>query len=290
MLKKHQIKILCRQHNKSGTGVVINYLLESFKCELISRVKIRTVIKDDSLYICIQPTAVIVGLVNVIKKKSRCLLIFDSHPLSLGSPIRIVCYWLTAFFAYLLCKSSICFVPNGPLARLFPFNKFVVCNWFPIVKPKFKFLNPNHLNGFLYYGTYSNAKSANIFSNIDTYPVPKFFKGFCENLSPPTDIKHVTIQEIEGYRPILVVTSKIESYGLAFREYIKSGGFVIFMRRAQLDDRVKNAVYVFGKQPPDFKILKTIDEHFDQSNYEACSYPSLFDQIYIKAFSDCAIL
>lgn len=289
MQKITNYTVIYKSTDRGGTSVVISFLLKNINPNLYRINNIFDILPldmRDTIIIAIQPTACFCLFFNfLLKRVSKHIYILDSHPLGFGSSfkfyIKSVLYYLFAFILFLFKLSSNVIVPNGPISSFFPFNRFNISNWDYFIIPKFKgkhledvkvyqFLGtPSIEKGFLKYISFSSKTNLNCYVT-GYYPDQKLYSYFTKNMFYKGLISDSVVNPLSD---ILVWTSSYESYGLVFREFIASGGSVLFLRSFNSFDRIKNAVYVLGKynstyEQTFFKIIKNFDQEliFDIKN------------------------
>jgi len=250
--------IICKENKIGGTGTVIDYISKKIEAKIIltKDFKFNCILNesDNKKYIAIQPTAIIkLLLFNLLKPDIRIYYIFDAHPFGFERNIislmtKPILYWLSALLAWLFIDKKRIVIPDGPLKHIFPFSNFTVCSWDHLVKNKFKKKYSTTVNhSFLYYGTISKQKNIGSFLKFTRNNPEYRYKiiGLKDN-SFTTD-KYQGVfdgSNINCHEDILCWCSKYESYGLSFREYVLSGGSLIFLRKYNTSDRIKNSIYL----------------------------------------------
>jgi hypothetical protein len=244
--------IVCKSQNIGGTAVVIKFLKNKFKAKIINP-NLKFIISNSSvsdIYIAIQPTGVFfLFLKQLINRSKQFFYIFDTHPLSINSSTKRIIYILTAFFLFLLNDKTKLIIPDGQLLNIWPFCKFTNCSWRSLVKKRFTLHNLEEDKPcFFYYGTiskfkkyYNFIKFAKANNNFHAYSL-----GYLEMSISKEDnqfYKGILKNSFFAKSDIMVWTSFHESYGLSYREYVKSGGNVLFLRDLNPYDGIKNAIY-----------------------------------------------
>jgi hypothetical protein len=259
--------ILCKYSKIAGTGVVINKLQLKLKCEVLEIRNPFFIFDKTKHYIVIQPTAVLASVFNLLIGRRNFTIILDTHPLSLNGMHKTIAYCLSILLLKSVINKNKLIIPNGPIAELFKFMNLTVCNWDLFVEQKFVFTQKEIAKALLYYGTYSVKKSSENFNLFNLNGYKKLLCGIVVDVEPCDNIVQVEFDEISKILPILVWTSKLESFGLVFREYVASGGPVIFLRRPFESDRIFNGVYIDGKcEFPD--LIEIIIDKFPQFSIE----------------------
>ena len=143
-----------------------------------------------------------------------------------------------------------CIVPSGPISKIWPFSSFKHCNWSFMVDAKFLKNGRRSYEHFIYYGTLSIKKG--FINYLKFYRKKYSFSavGYLEEKSLINNcINYFGINNdnyINTNAELLVWTSKLEAYGLVFREYVKSGGAVLFLRKYNKTDRIHNGIYLYS--------------------------------------------
>jgi hypothetical protein len=208
------------------------------------------------------------------------------HPLGFKDIYKTIAYIFLSFGIYIFVNKSSLIIPNGNLASFFPYSRFTICSWDNFVMHIFNssFKDKLQYDKFIYYGNMSRKKSFPNFIKFANFYKLSSYKflalGYLSNVGTRCDsVKFInSITEVDSCSDILVWTSKFESYGLAYREYIQSNGFLIFLRKKLINDGVENAVYMHSYDQSTPLILFKIKENFKQSLIIS-NYTSLFDYI-----------
>jgi hypothetical protein len=236
--------------SNGGTISVINFLKSRFDSIGIDTLKDVNFIGDYCI-IAIQPKSNIYLFLNNKIPHKRKIFIFDTHPSALPLYKSIVYYILAIILKILKLKAL---VPNGPISKIWPFSLFEVVDWSVFInKNKINIDTSLESNSFIYMGTCSKLKNFDQFLSFALLNNKIRFKiaGYIEYKN--FDIsKFDNIGEFDGFtkfdNSILLWTSRIESYGLLFREYVESGGKVVFIRAPDSFDSIQDSIYIQGKK------------------------------------------
>lgn len=240
--------IYANHSSNGGTISVINLLKSRFDSIAIDTLKGVNFI-GDYLIIAIQPKSNIYLFLNYKIPRKRKIFIFDTHPSALPLHKSIMYYILAIVVRILKLKALI---PNGPISIMWPFSTFEVVDWSVFVnKNKINIDTSITPNSFIYMGTCSKLKNFEQFLSFAFLNKNIRYKiaGYVEYKS--FDIsKFENIGEFDGFtkigNSILLWTSRIESYGLLFREYVESGGKVVFIRPPDPFDLIRDSIYIHG--------------------------------------------
>ncbi len=273
---KKKLFILTNENGVGGTITILNELKKIYNVEVINIYKLRYLKKGENI-LAIQPKSILKLLLLSMVKNCRDYYLFDTHPCSLGL-IKGLVYRITAII--LLSKTKRCIIPAGPLASLFPFNKFIKINWYNFVTKKFEIICKNDNNKFIYLGTISKKKyfqnfiifiKKNKIQNLSIY-------GYLinTNLIPEIFFKYykgIYKSDIVLNEKILVWTSIFESYGLIFREFIESGGKVLCLREPNKYDLVQDGIYICDSFNSDYyELILSLLEIANQKNLKEKFY------------------
>lgn len=260
--------IVCRNDNIGGTGTIISKLKKLIHSDIyflkpgfISNIASLKYSKA-KIIIAIQPKAIFYLLIfSLINGDKKVIFIFDAHPLGFGSSIkqfilRVIPYFLMSLFAYCFIPKKFLIIPDGPLNKTYPYKHFTFCSWDEFIEPKFFYADSNNSQDdfteyLLFYGTPSKEKQFNNFVILAKNNVTLHFKvvGYkTRTLDSNLNILNY-YGTYNGYNininsDILIWTSKFESFGLSYREYVYSGGRLLFLRNILITDQIKNAIYL----------------------------------------------
>lgn len=224
---------------RGGTGLVIR-TLESALCAVTFSSKDVFSLPNTSedTVIAIQPLGVLSLFLNslLLVNKRRLFFIFDTHPGSLRITKNLT-YRLLAWAVLCRFGPARCIIPHGPLTAQPIFCKMTAIDWSIFVNSYCRVGASQFFSGqdLIYVGTNSRKKRfpyllrfwkslgpdvglkilAYNTSSLENYPRVKLLE--CKN-------------EIDVKSGLFVVTSALESYGLAFKELYRSGGKGIFIR------------------------------------------------------------
>lgn len=260
--------IVCGNDNVGGTGTVISKLkklivsdIYFLKSGLISNIAILKYSKAKTI-IAIQPKAIFNLLIfSLINRDKKLVFIFDAHPLGFGSNLKqliasTIPYYLFALFAHCFILRKYLIIPDGPLKKMYPYKYFTICSWDEFIEPKFvnaDFKNScdDSIESLLFYGTPSEEKCFNNFvklakkNNFLNFKVVGYKTKILESHSNILNYYGAyNGNNININYDILIWTSKFESFGLSYREYLCSGGGLLFLRNILSTDQVKNGVYL----------------------------------------------
>jgi hypothetical protein len=224
------------------------------------------------IYIAIQPKAIVYLLLwKFSRRKKKIVFIFDAHPLGFVETVfdyivKALPYYLISLLSWQTVDSRFLIVPDGPLRNFYPYNNFTTCAWDEFIENRFACYNfSENKTCLLYYGTPSKAKRFNSFLSLHKHNKALILKvvgyktkllDFYSNLinyCGKFNGKNIHINS-----DIMVWTSRHESYGLSFREYVSSGGRLLFLRQFLISDRIENGVYLDLKTP-NLKNLKILN-------------------------------
>lgn len=270
--------IICRNKSVGGTGTIISILETTLNASILFlkgsvRENFKSFEKANAdIYIAIQPKVIVYMLLwKFIRRKKKIIFIFDAHPLGFVSSVfdyitKSLPYYLISLLSWHTINRRFLIVPDGPLSNFYPYKNFTICAWEEFIEERFTEHNfGENKTCLLYYGTPSKAKQFCRFLFLHKYN--KFLSlkvvGYKTNLLD-TYSKLLNYcgkfngKNINISSDIMVWTSKHESYGLSFREYVSSGGRLLFLRAFLNTDRIKNGVYLDLKNP-NFINLKIFD-------------------------------
>jgi hypothetical protein len=265
----NDLYIYANDKSRGGTITVIEMLSQIYNIRLIKISDIKS-LNENSLVIAVQPKSIFILFFVSFFKKINDYYIFDTHPRAL-SFIKKSAYILISVLL-ILRKNNKGLVPNGPMSNIWPFKLFRIVDWSIFIKSKFKLDSQSTYNGFVYIGTCTPEKGFTKF--IDFYKVNSKHKfnvlGYATNNAIREIKEHYAGEYNEGMKlenNLLLWTSSIEAFGLTFREYVKSGGKVVFLREPDEFDRVKDAIYVYGDEYKDLaNVLYAISKIASQEN------------------------
>lgn len=282
-----QYLIICGNKSVGGTGTVISILertlnasilyLESSVCKNFKSFE-KT---NTDLYIAIQPKAIAYMLLwKFFRQKKKIVFIFDAHPLGFVSSVfdyitKALPYYLISLLSWKTIDKRFLIVPDGPLGNFYPYNNFTICAWEEFLEARFTGHNSGENKPcLLYYGTPSKAKRFNSFLSLhkDNKDLTLKVVGYKTNLLDSHSNLFNYCGKFNGENinltsDIMVWTSRHESYGLSFREYVSSGGRLLFLRPFLNSDRIEYGVYLNLKKPNFSKLnIFNILSKFPQKN------------------------
>lgn len=275
--------IIYKENSLGGTSTVVKYLQNKLDAKIITQYESDLIFCKNSKIIVMQPKAILYCALNNLFKKKNLFFIFDTNPYSFKSNIKKITYYIISVLAYIFFKRERCIIPYGPLVRIWPYSRFTLCSWYNIVSNKFynKVEKNKSLKSFIYHGTISKKKGYQKFLKFYDKNYDFLSFGYIEEKNLFRSF--ITYSGVDKFdvnlnNNLLVWTSSLESYGLLFREYIKSNGSVIFLRKFDPTDRVENAIYINSNSYKNLHNLVLnianrfpqkllIDEKIDLSNY-----------------------
>ncbi len=272
-----QYLIICGNKSVGGTGTVISILERALNASILY---LESSVGDNfksfekanaDIYIAIQPKAIVYMLLwKFSRRKKKIVFIFDAHPLGFVSSVfdyitKSLPYYLISLLSWLTVDNRFLIAPDGPLSNFYPYNNFTICAWEEFIEERFTGLNAGeNKTCLLYYGTPSKAKRFNSFLSLhkDNKALSLKVVGYKTNLLDSYSSLFNYCGKFNGKNinlasDIMVWTSRHESYGLSFREYVSSGGRLLFLRPFLNSDRIENGVYLDLKTP-NFKNLNIL--------------------------------
>lgn len=256
--------IVCGNRTVGGTGTIISILLRTLNANILYlensvSANFNSFEKSNAdLYIVIQPKAIFYMFFwNLFRRNRKVVFIFDAHPLGFISSIfdyitKALPYYLISLLAWVTFDRKFLIVPDGPISTLYPYKKFTTCAWHEFIESRFtKYNSIETKTCLLYYGTPSKAKQFNNFLSLSNGNADLNLKvvGYKTNLIDVNSNSYNYCGTFDGENinitsDIMIWTSNYESYGLSFREYVFSGGRLIFLRPRLNSDRILNGVYL----------------------------------------------
>jgi len=247
--------VLYDPNSRGGTITLARVLCDRFGFKHIDGASLNG-LPADAVVIAVQPMSLIRAVIaKMMGLKARVIYVFDTHPMSLKPLLKRAFYVLFAFAFVLLRKTDDCVVPNGPLSQVWPFKFFNICDWGELVEERFCGSIDGRVlrDGYMYIGTCTAEKGFNRFqsfvidNNMSDYCVVGYVDDSSKLCVDGDQYLGEYDEKLNFDNKILLWTSSVESYGLVFREYVKSGGVVCFLRPPCPGDNVSDAVYVYGK-------------------------------------------
>jgi hypothetical protein len=256
--------IICGNKSEGGTGTIISILEIALNASILYLeatvgANFKSFEKSNAdIYIAIQPKAIFYMLLwKFARRKKKIIFIFDAHPLGFISSVfdyitKALPYYLISLVSWKTVDRRFLITPDGPLSNFYPYRNFTICAWDEFIEKRFTEHNSAQNNTcLLYYGTPSKAKRFKSFLSLHKNNKDLSLKvvGYKTKLLDfhsnelhycgKFDGKNINLSS-----DIMVWTSRHESYGLSFREYVSSGGRLLFLRPFLNTDRINNGVYL----------------------------------------------
>lgn len=281
--------LIGNENADGGTAQVIRHLKKQLNCTVIQPRDLCSIRpREYDRFIAIQPKGIFWAIVHrMLNPEIKYqYFIFDTHPSSLNI-LKRWCYISLAFLALRTVGSSQCLVPNGPLAKIYPFSKMTRLNWSIFVAQLYSKVSKRDAcerAELAYIGSISSAKKA--FRAFHFWrdagkPILRIMAYGAENLSLIKGLKIVTNRsDFDLNKCLLLVSSDIEAYGLAFKEFSKSGGQIVFLRELDGTEEVKNPLSFVGKPTPkSLLIVRKFIEIFPQEFLPDQQFPCIYSYL-----------
>jgi hypothetical protein len=270
--------IICGNKSIGGTGTVISILERTLNASILylessvyNNFKSFEKAKAD-IYVAIQPMAIFYMLLwKFARRKKKIVFIFDAHPLGFVATVfdyitKALPYYLISLLSWQTVDRRFLIVPDGPLSNFYPYKNFTICAWEEFIENRFIGCNSaQNETCLLYYGTPSKAKRFISFLSLhkDNKALSLKVVGYKTKLLDVYSNLFNYCGKFNGKNinltsDIMVWTSRHESYGLSFREYISSRGRLLFLRPFLNSDRIENGIYLDLKTP-NFKNLNILN-------------------------------
>jgi len=259
-----QFLIICGNKSVGGSGTIISILERTLSASILYlensvAANFKSFEKANTdFYIAIQPKAILYMLLwKFTRRKKKIVFIFDAHPLGFVSSIfdyitKALPYYLISLLCWKIIDRRFLIVPDGPLSNYYPYKNFTICAWEEFIEARFSRHNSaENKTCLLYYGTPSIAKQFNSFIALSKGRIDLSLKVVGYKTKLLDLYSHLfnycgkfNGENINLNSDIMVWTSRHESYGLSFREYVSSGGRLLFLRPFLNSDRIKNGIYI----------------------------------------------